>query len=141
MNGFTPELKHHILTQYRPFDHSRSFAALSERYAVKRGRQAVQRWHEKWNGTVASLRRKPGSGRPRTLSSREVNNYIRTPIRNKRRAHAAVHYRDLLPALQQKTGRRISLRTLQRYGKQEVQAKQKRSKKRTADESEYTHYG
>jgi hypothetical protein len=51
-----------------------------------------------------------------------------------------VHYTTLLPAVRAKTGKELSLRTLRRYGKEQL-AKQKRSKKRTADESKSIHMG
>lgn len=63
---------------------------------------------------------------------------MRAPILAANRAHRAVHYTELLPAVRQKTGTDVSLRSLQRYGKEELGAKQKRGVKRTADESEYT---
>jgi hypothetical protein len=52
-----------------------------------------------------------------------------------------VHYTTLLPAVRAKTGKELSLRTLRRYGKEQLGAKQKRSKKRTADESKSIHMG
>lgn len=50
-----------------------------------------------------------------------------------------MHYSDLLPKVKEKTGKEISLRTLEKYGKEELRAKQKTSKKRTAAEGECTH--
>jgi hypothetical protein len=63
---------------------------------------------------------------------------VRAPILAANRAHRAIHYTELLPAVRQKTGTEVSLRSLQRYGKEEHGAKQKRGKKRTAEESECT---
>lgn len=139
MSVFTPQLKHHILTQYQSHSHTHSFSALAHQYGVKGGRQTIQKWHSQWNGTAASLERKVGSGRPRALSSTQVNDYIRTPIRHKRRIHAAVHYPSLLPSVCEKTGKSISLRTLQNYGKREVGIKLKHTKKRTVTERQSTH--
>jgi transposase len=134
MSSFTPQLKHHILKHYSVHSRDRSFAALARLYAVPGGKQTVQQWHRRWNGSAASLENKARSGRPRTLTRRQVNDYIRTPIKNKRRAHATVHYPDLLPALRQKIGKQISLRTLQRYGKEELGIKLKHTQRRTASE-------
>ena len=61
---------------------------------------------------------------------------MRAPILAANRAHRAVHYTELLPEVRQKTGTEVSLRSLQRYGKEELGARDKHSKKRTADESE-----
>lgn len=139
MSSFTPQLKHHILKHYSAHSRDRSFAALARLYAVPGGKQTVQQWHRRWNGSPASLENKARSGRPRALTRRQVNDYIRTPIKNKRRAHAAVHYPDLLPALRQKIGKQISLRTLQRYGKEELGIKLKHTQRRTASECECIH--
>ena len=43
---------------------------------------------------------------------------------------------SLLPKVQTATGTEVSLRTLQRYGEEELHAKDKHSKKRTAQERE-----
>jgi transposase len=135
MSGFTPKLKHRILQQYQPYSKEHSFSALARHYAVAGGESTIRKWHQQWNGTAASLERKAVSGRPRALNKTQVKNYIRMPIENKRRVHAAVHYTDLLLSVRQKTGKPISLRTVQRRGKEDLGVKQKRSKKRTASES------
>lgn len=134
MTAFPPQLKHHILQQYQPHSHSHSFSSLARAYGVKGGGSTIQKWYHQWNGSVASLQRKAGSGRPRALSKRQVNNYIRAAIKKKRDNHQAVHYSSILPLVQQQTGKQISLRTIQRYGKRDVQAKLKRSVKRTPNE-------
>jgi hypothetical protein len=66
----------------------------------------------------------------------EVQQHVRVPILHFNRAHKAVHYPTLLRSVQTKTGKEIKLRTLRRYGKEELGAKHRRGKKRTADESE-----
>jgi hypothetical protein len=50
------------------------------------------------------------------LSRREVQQHVRTPILRANRAHRAVHYSKLLPAVLQKTAKELSARTLRRYG-------------------------
>jgi hypothetical protein len=40
-----------------------------------------------------------------------------------------VHYTNLLPQVQQKTGAKVSLRTLRRYGKEELGATKRKGKK------------
>lgn len=136
MPHLSAEAKHHILLEYAPHDATRSFAALAARHAVAGGKRTVQRWHERWNGTPASLEEQLRTGRPRVLSRAEVSRHVRAPILAANRAHRAIHYSDLLPAVREKTGKEMSLRSLQRYGKEELGAKQKHTKKRTAAESE-----
>lgn len=141
MKQLTVEAKHTILLEYQPHSTTHSFSALARRHSIAGGERAVRRWHDRWDGTAASLQHKPGAGRPRLLSRAQISRHIRAPILAANRAHRAIHYTDLLPQVRQKTGKQISLRTLQRCGQQELGAKQKRSKKRTADESQshYTH--
>jgi transposase len=136
MREFTPQHKHNILTHYCAGVRGSGFAALARRFAVKGGAGVILRWHVRWDGTPASLQEQPRSGRPRTLSRAEISRHVRAPLLAANRAHRAVHYTTLLPAVRAKTGKELSLRTLRRYGKEQLGAKQKRSKKRTAGESE-----
>lgn len=136
MTHLTAEAKHHILLEYTPHDSSRSFAALAARHHIQGGRDVVRRWLHRWDGTPASLKEDSRSGRPRKLSTAQVSRHVRAPILAANRAHRAIHYPDLLPQVQAATGEAVSLRTLQRYGKEEYGAKQKHGVKRTADESE-----
>jgi hypothetical protein len=136
---YTPAHKHSILTHYCAGERSADFTALARRFAVAGGARTIRRWYERWDGTPRSLETKTRSGRPRALSKREVLQHVRTPILRANRAHQAVHYPAVEEAVRQKTGRRVSLRTIQRYGKEELGAKQRRGKKRTADECECIH--
>lgn len=135
MKQFTPQLKHRILTQYQAYSRHASFAALARLYAVTGGESTIRKWHQMWNGTVASLQRKAVSGRPRLLSSGQVQRHIQRRIVTANKRAQAIHYPSMLPAVQAATGIDISLRTLRRYG-QEQETKNKRTKKRTAAESE-----
>lgn len=139
MSHLTAEIKHHILLEYSPHSPTHSFAALAARHGVSGGARTLQRWHERWDHTPQSLKRREGSGKPRMLSRAQVNRHVRAPILAANRAHRVVHYTDLLTKVQQKTGADVSLRTLRRYGKEELGAKQIHTRKRTADESECMH--
>jgi transposase len=136
MQTYTPQHKHTILSHYRAGSRDTSFRALARRFAVQGGDAVILRWYQRWDGTPQSLEHKKGAVRPRVLSKREVQQHVRAPILRANRAHKAVHYPTLLPAVQQKTGKELSLRTLRRYGKEELGVKQRRGKKRTADESQ-----
>src|SRR6185312_9930961 len=138
MKHLTPDQKHSILLEYTPRSTTHSFAALAARHGVTGGARVLQRWHQRWNGTPHSLEHKAVTGRPRALSRREVQQHVRAPILRSNRAHKPVHYSKLLPQVQQRTGAKVSLRTLQRYGKEELGAMKRKGKKRTAEESECT---
>jgi hypothetical protein len=108
MSEFTPALKHHILQQYLPHSPDNSFAALAKRYDVKGGKSTVQRWYARWDGTPRSLERKPGSGRPRALSSAEIRANIHQPIQSRNRSHRPVHYPELWQSTISTTGKSVS---------------------------------
>ena len=96
----------------------------------------IRHWHDRWDGSAASLKRNAGTGKERALSSRQVQQHIRKPILTANRKHRPISYTQLLPSVQAATGSQLSLRTLQRYGKEELRVKSKATKKRTAVESE-----
>jgi transposase len=136
MKHFPPEQKHSILLEYVPHSTTHSFPALATRHGVAGGARTVQRWHERWDGSARSLQRKQGGGRPRALSSRQVQQHVRGPLRHANRAHKSVHYPSVAAGVRQRTGAPVSDRTVRRYGREELEAKHGRGKKRTADESE-----
>jgi hypothetical protein len=136
MSHLTPEFKHDILRQYLPSSHDNSFGALARRYNIKGGRRTIQRWYTRWDGTPASLEQRPEAGRHRLLSAAQIRDIIALPIRNRNRSHHAVHYTELFPTVRDKTGTSVSLRTIQRYGKEIVRARDKSTRSRTAAESE-----
>ena len=86
MKHLSPHHKHSILLEYRPYSRDHSFAALAARHGVTGGKRVVKRWHSHWNGTVASLDEQPHPGRPRILSTQEVQRYIAPRIGAKNRS-------------------------------------------------------
>jgi hypothetical protein len=136
MPNFNAATKHAILLEYIPSSPTHSYAAVAQRHGVAGGKSTIKRWHDRWDGTPASLEDKPRSGRPRLLTPADVSRHVRAPILAANRGHHAVRYTDLLPKVREKTGKHIALRTLQDYGQQQLRAKQKHTKKRTAAESE-----
>jgi transposase len=132
-----PELKHFILTQYQYKRHGSGFDALAQRYGIAGGGRTVKDWYDRWDGTIESLKRKPGAGRPRLLGEEEVTQHITTPIRKKNRQSQPVHYRDVLQPLRENTGKRVSLRTVQRYGKENEGMNLKRTIKKTKWECKF----
>ena len=134
MKQFTPEQKHEILVEYSPRSTTHSLVALAQRHAVKGGRRTIGNWLARWDGTAASLQRQPVSGRPRSLTPEEVQRYVITPICRKNRAHVPILYSELQPAVAEQTGKKVSARTIRRYGKEEGGGRLAHGKKRTAEE-------
>jgi len=137
MSHLTPNFKHDILKQYLPHSRDNSFAALARRYNIKGGKGTIQRWYARWNGSPGSLEQRAGAGRPRLLSAAQIRDTIALPIRNRNRAHRAIHYTELLPTVRERTGTTVSLPTIQRYGKEIVRARDRSTRSRTAAEGEY----
>ena len=139
MSHLTPNEKHNILRLYVSSDHRYTMKSLSQQHNIKGGRKTMSRWLQQWDGSPESLERREGSGRHTILTSKEVKDTIQLPIRNKNPNSQPVHYTDLLPSVTEKTGKKISSRTLRRIGLDQSGAKQKRTNKRTAVESKHTH--
>ena len=126
MPHLTPKQKHDILKLYSPYDHNHSFQALAHQYNIKGGSQVLQNWYRQWNGSPESLERKKGSVKHKLLTSKQVKDLIQIPIRNKNRASVPVHYPEIQSSVIEKTGKQISLSTIQKIGKNKLGAKQKR---------------
>ena len=134
MSHLSTSTKHHILLEYAPGVRGRGFKALAARHGIKGGASLLSEWHRRWDGTPQSLEEEARSGRPRALTSTQVRRHLAAPIRNANRAARAVSYPALLPQVQAATGVQVSLSTIKRYGREELQATAKRGKKRTAEE-------
>jgi len=139
MKHITAQQKHDILIHVRDRRGNEQPEEIAARHGVAAGRSTVYSWLQQWDGTPRSLERKAGSGKQRTLSAAEVQRHVRAPILAANRAARAVRYSSLLASVRQKTGKQVSIQTLRRYGHKELGAKQKRGKKRTADERECAH--
>lgn len=140
MPHLTPFEKHIILKSYTNHPTHATLSSIARDFCISGGASTIKKWLNQWNGTVQSLQRKSGSGRPKLLTSTQVKDYITQPIRNKNRSYKTVHYTELQSSIQHKTGKEVSLRSIQRYGKQELAIKHKQTKKRTADERNHIHH-
>lgn len=136
MKHITAQQKHDILIHVRDRRGGEQPEEIAARHGVAASRRTVYSWLQQWDGTPRSLERKAGSGKQRMLSSRQVQQYVRPLILRANRAHKAVHYSQLLHSVRQKSSTELSLRTLQRYGHDELHGRQTRGKKRTAEERE-----
>jgi hypothetical protein len=138
MPQLSAETKHAILLHARSRGANQSLDDVAAVHGVAGGRRTLAKWRRKWDGTPRSLQRKAGSGKQRILSRAQVSQHVRAPILAANRAHRAIHYTTLLPSVREKTRKKVSLRSLQRLGKQELGVKRKHTKKRTADEGKCT---
>lgn len=134
MPTHSPDFKHFILSQYQPNSRSHGFNALSRFPGVGVSATTIENWYSSWDGTPQSLERKAGSGRPRVLTRAETAHQILSRVRAANRRHEAVHYTSIKPSIEAATGKSISLRTIQRYGREDAGIRDHRTKKRTVAE-------
>lgn len=137
MPTHSPDFKHFILTQYRPHSPTQSFEALARTAGGGLSATTIARWYSRWDGTPSSLERAPVKGRPRVLTRTQLAQQIARRVKAANRNHTAVHYTSLLPLVRAATDTTVSLRTIQRYGKEEAGIRDKRTKKRTQAERKY----
>jgi transposase-like protein len=131
---YSAEFKQDVLRHYREGQRGSGFAALATRFQVPGGGMTISRWFNQWDGTIASLQQQQSVGRPPILQPAEIQQHIGTAVQSHNRHHRSIHYTDLLEPVRAATHTSLSLRTLQRYGKQTLQIKNKRTKKRTQRE-------
>jgi len=132
---YSTEYKQQVVTYYIQHQSSTSFRAVAALFNVKGGPSTVYRWYNRRN----SLQTKARSGRPSILSTREIDTHIKNKIIAKNRLHQAVHYTNLINNIKTATNKNVSLRTIQRIGKNTLNVKLKKTCKRTTDECIYTH--
>jgi hypothetical protein len=65
------------------------------------------------------MERRTGSGRRVILTPQQVQQYIVRPIRRRNQAHMAIEYPELKEDIEQKVGHPVSVRTIQRHGREE----------------------
>jgi hypothetical protein len=131
---YPPEYKHSVLLFYKSQNKPRSFRSVAKHFGIKGGHQLISQWYTQWNGTPASLEPKSKSGRPPVLSKLEVRDYIGNKITNANRKPEPINYSQIIPSITRELGKKISLRTVQRYGQKIAKAKSKTSIKRTPRE-------
>jgi len=136
---YSPQFKHHVLTMYAQSEPRPSLRSLARDYDIQGGDKVIRNWLHMWDGTPNSLKRQAGQGRHRILKPREVRACITEKIKALNRRPKAVHYTDLLQGHLAKTHKKVSLRTIQRIGKEEARIKVKQTVKRTVQECNFTH--
>jgi transposase-like protein len=136
---YSAEFKQDVLRHYCEGQRGSGFAALATRFGVAGGSRTIRRWFNQWDGSIASLQQQQTMGRPTILEPAEIQQHIGTVIQSHNRHHQSIHYTDLLAPVRAATHTSLSLRTLQRYGQQTLQIKNRRTKKRTDRECKNIH--
>jgi hypothetical protein len=131
---YSDEFKQEVLSHYHKRQHGSGFDALATRFQIAGGGRTINRWYNQWDGTIAPLQQHQRAGRPSILQPADIKQHIGTTVRFYNRNHQSIHYPDLLGPVRAATHTSLSLRTLQRYGKQTLHIKNKSTKKRTQQE-------
>ena len=137
MVKYSPNFKHNILTLYQPNVYNKGFKSLSTQFKIQGGAQTIKNWYDRWDGTEQSLNRHPTTGRKPILNTTQIRQFIKTPIRKKNQTHKPIHYQTIYQNLKKTINKQISLRTVQRYGKETFGIKQRTTKKCMSRECKY----
>jgi transposase-like protein len=135
---YSAEFKQEVLSHYNEGQRGSGFAALAARFYVAGGSRTIRRWFNQWDGTISSLQQQSTVGRPPLLQPAEIQQHIGTTVQSYNRHHQSVHYPELLAPVRASTGTSLSLRTLERYGKETLHIKTKATKKWTERECKIT---
>lgn len=134
MSSLTAQQKHDILIHCQSRGIGETDVSIARLHGASVTRQTIWRWRSRWDGTPQSLKHIDVSGRPHILTPTQIQRYISAPILAANREHRAINYSTLLRQIREKTGKSISLRTLQRIGKEQLEIKWKHTQIRTKDE-------
>jgi hypothetical protein len=136
---YTPTFKQRVLTNYIPHSRGNGFHSLAKQFDITGGAPLVHYWYQAWDGTPSSLQNKCSPGRPTILNTHEINQHIGAVVRRKNRQPRAAHYTNLMHDIKRKSGKQVSLRTIQRYGKETLHIKDQSTTKREERECRSTY--
>jgi transposase len=125
--NYSPDEKQKILQQYQPRVRGKGFKALARNYKIKGGHKVLRKWYKKWDGTKNSLEKQSGGDRRSILTQKEKQKHIKQFV-DKQAQFDAVNYSEVKVNIENKTGKEISLRTVQEKGK-ELGISSKRTKR------------
>ena len=113
---YSPHLIQVILKEYKKGVRGQGFQALANKYNIKGGAKLIKCWHEKWDGSENSLKKRSGGDRRSILTPQEKKRHIGDFVTKKSKIEA-VNYREVSANVEKKTGRTPSPRTVRRWKK------------------------
>lgn len=126
---YSNDYKQRVVAYYNSHHRTQSLADVATLFDVKGGKTTVFRWVKRGGDQSQRVR----SGRPRILTTRESNRYIRDKVLYRNRRNEVIKYNEIVDTIREKTDKQVSTRTVQRYGRR-MGIKQKRTVARTAVE-------
>jgi len=133
---YSSTFKQKVLEKYCPGIIGRGFKSLAKRFKIQGGHKLIMYWYRSWDGNVRSLdHRKKGSRRP-CLSNEEVKRHILNSVVSANTAGKSIRYEMVQKDVQKCLNREISLRTIQRYGKEKCGIRSKTTRELTDRDGE-----
>jgi hypothetical protein len=130
-------VKLRALAWYRPGIRGHGALATAKHFLLPNA-QLVRRWARESEERGSSLERKPGSGRKRKLTDEESTTHVKDFIVKKNKAGLSTSYEQVKQEVEAKTGKEISLRTVQRLGRVDHNMTEKLTTRKLAIEGSIT---
>ncbi len=92
---------------------------IAKRFKIKGGHKLIMRWYRQWDDTVDSLNPKPKGCRARTMTTQEVKHHILDFVELMNSKRIPVNYKIMYLHVESSLGRKVPLRNIKRYGKEE----------------------
>jgi hypothetical protein len=135
---YSDDVKKLILNEYKSSKRKTSLRQLEKHYKIGCGNGATIRyWLLQSKHNKSKLKVKENKKRPRILTKHEINIYVKQKIDKCNVNSEPINYVSLYRELPTKIKRKISLRSIQRYGKNILHAKPKQVVTRTLHECKY----
>jgi transposase len=132
---YSPQLKQLVVDKFLSSQPKKSFRKIEREFEVGNGNgKTVGRWVKQYNGNIFSLMPIEHKGRPTNLTKHQVNFHIKNKIDKKNKRARPINYSTLYDSLPKKIRKQISLRQVQRIGRETLKGRKQKCVKRTLDE-------
>lgn len=121
MTKYSPAYKERVVREYQKGVRGRGFAALSKRFKIPKS--VIEDWWKKWiqaGQTIEAFAEEVGGDRKSVLTEKEKERYILDFVSHKNAKGEAVDYPDVHAYVVNCTQKDISIRSVQRIGKEEM---------------------
>ena len=135
---YSKDFKERVVKYYHDHRSSFSFTDVAKLFGVAGGRMTVSRWYKQFLSYKKQVKTKERTGRPTLWSRAQMNKFITRKIKSKNRLHEPIHYTTLQQEMKEESEGKLSLRTIQRYGKEKLGIKNKPTITRTAQEYKFS---
>jgi len=92
---------------------------IAKHFKIRGGHKLIMRWYRQWDDTVDSLNSKPKGCRARTMTKQEVKHHILDFLELMNSKRIPVNYKMMYAHVESSLSRKVPLRDIKRYGKEE----------------------